>query len=465
MIESLAEALRQVPEFHTLPDEQIQWLVRQGELRTYSDGDKVFVKGDAIQGFQVVLQGGVQLRLVRGGNQIDMGTYEPGEILGKLPYSRMKNAVGEGIARGDTLLFFLHQNRFPEMISQCHEITEVLVHNMTDRARDFVKLQQQTDKMMALGKLSAGLAHELNNPSAAVVRSAQELKKHLGGLPEKFKRVIKIRTTDEVVDKVNEWVFGKISKAATDSRTMMEKAAAEDELADWLEQKGLANSYDLAEVFAGFQVSPDDLRQVASWLSEEDVLPVINWVAQVLTTEKLVSEIEEASRRINGLVTSIKSYTHMDRAAERSPVDIPEGIRNTLTMLHHKIRRNQVEVIETFPPDLPRPHAYAGPLNQVWTNLIDNALDALEGRPESKLEIAAAHDRAFVKVTLTDNGPGIPADIIDQIFDPFFTTKPMGKGTGLGLEVVRQIVHQHQGKVEVTSVPGRTQFTICIPIA
>lgn len=465
MIHSLADSLRSVPEFAGLPEEQLQWLVKKGVVNSFSDGEKVFSRGETVPGFQVVIRGRIDIRLVRGNNLVNLGTYEPGEILGKLPYSRMKAAAAEGIALGETVVFLLREEFFPEMITQCHQLTEVLVHNMTDRARDFVKFQQQNDKMMALGKLSAGLAHELNNPSAAVVRSAQELKKHLGSLPTKFKRVIKIKTTDEVVDKVNDFVFAKMAQAGKGPRTMMQKSACEEEVISWLENEGFENGYELAETLAEFDISPADLDTVKSWLLGPDVNPVVNWIAQVLTTEKLVSDIEEASKRINTLVTSIKGYTHMDQSAERVQVDIHEGIRNTLTMLNHKIKRHQVKVSEQFAPDLPLASVYAGPLNQVWTNLIDNALDAMEGRPQNELIIKTERDREFINVMITDNGPGIPADIVDQIFDPFFTTKPIGKGTGLGLEVVRQIVHQHNGKVEVTSEPGKTTFKVCFPWA
>jgi signal transduction histidine kinase len=463
-MEDLLNKLKAVPEFKAVPESQLQWLAEHGSIVHYNDGEKVFNSGDTIDAFQIVLEGGVTLYLNQPNGQRNMGTYEPMEILGRLPYSRMRKAVAEGVASGELTLFSLHRDHFPALISTCHDITEVLVHNMTDRVRDFTKMQQQNDKMMALGKLSAGLAHELNNPSAAVIRSAQELKRHLSTTPDYFKQVIKIRVSDEEVDHVNSFLFSKISGVQSGKMSLMQKTALEDELAEWLGELGVDNPYDLAETFAEFNVQTDELEDLRSRLRTEDAIPVLRWLNQLLSTEKLVNEIEEASRRINALVTSVKGYTHMDQASERHEADIHQGIRNTLTMLGHKIKKNNITLIENFQEDLPPAVIYVSEMNQVWTNLLDNAIDALEDVPNATIEIRTRKDREFVNVFIIDNGHGIPAEIQEKIFDPFFTTKPMGKGTGLGLEVVRQIVNQHNGKIDLQSVPGRTEFRICFPI-
>ncbi len=455
--------LRKVPEFVTVPDEQLQWLADHGTVKRYSDGDKVFTIGDSIDSFQIVFKGGLTLYLNQGNGQRNLGTYEPLEILGRLPYSRMKAAAGEGVAEGELTMFALHRDHFPELINKCHEITEVLVHNMTDRVRDFTKQQQQNDKMMALGKLSAGLAHELNNPSAAVVRSAQELKKHLSHAPQNFKRIMKINASDDVVDVVNSLIYSKINTTAS-TQSLKEKTALEDSVTEWLADIGMEDVYDLAEVLAEFRITSEDLDTIKKVLRLEDLVPVMGWIGQVLSTEKLVNEIEEASRRINALVTSIKGYTHMDQASEKQLADIHPGIRNTLTMLGHKLKKNNTRYIENFDANLPKVKIYISELNQVWTNVIDNALDAMENTPGSTLEIKTQRDREFAVIYITDNGPGISQQIQDKVFDPFFTTKPIGKGTGLGLEVVRQIINQHNGKIELHSEPGRTEFKICIPI-
>ncbi len=456
--------LKQVPLLKDVSPGHLHWLIKNGNVVEIQEGDHLFVKGSSIDSLRIVLDGKVNIFLDQAGHRRNLGSFEKGDVTGLLPYSRLRSAMGEAVAERKSLIFELHKDHFMEMICEHHELTAVLVHSMTDRVRDFTKQQQQNDKMMSLGKLSAGLAHELNNPSAAVVRSARELKKHLANLPEKFKSVIKIRTTDAVVDVVNEIVFERILRYGKASVSLMERTEKEDLLAGWLEKNEIQNSYELAETFTDFGMEAQDLDKIKHNLREEDLSAVINWVNQVLNTERLVNEIEEASRRINDLVTSIKSYTHMDQAPERKRTDVHTGIRNTLKMLNHKLKKGNIELVENYGENVPEPNIFISEMNQVWTNLIDNAIDAMEGRPNSTLEIKTVKDGFFLNVSIIDNGPGVPVDIKDKIFDPFYTTKAIGKGTGLGLDVVRQIVNQHNGKIYLDSKPGCTEFKVCIPI-
>lgn len=464
MITDLLSELRQVPEFANVPEDQLRWLTEKGSVKTFEDGAKLFRPGDRIDDMRIILSGGMNIYREQAGSLRFYATFEKREITGLLPYSRMKEVRMEAIAQGTLEMFTLDKEHFPEMISRHYALTEALVHTMTDRVRYFTQQQQQDEKMMALGKLSAGLAHELNNPSAAVVRTAQELKKHLSNIPDKFKAVIKIQTTEAIVDQVNNLVFSKIAENGKNHLSLTQKTNREDALVGWLENNGIDNAYELAENYTQFNIVPEDLERLKSVLRPEDKAAVLDWISQVLLTERLVSEIQEASKRINALVTSIKRYTHMDQASEKQRADIHEGIQSTLTMLNHKVKQNQVKVLLHFEPTLPQANIYISGLNQVWTNLLDNALDAMEGRSDNVLEIRTQRNNEFIWVSFIDNGVGIPETILGRIFDPFFTTKPIGKGTGLGLEVARQIINQHDGKIDVTSVPGRTEFKVCIPI-
>jgi signal transduction histidine kinase len=453
-----------VPEFNAVPDEQLKWMIDKGRVHSFKDGDAIFAPGDQIDNMIFVLEGEINIYVPQNGNLRYLDTIETHEISGRLPYSRMKGAIGYATVKGATKVFYFHKDHFPEMLRSHFELTEVLVHYMMDRIRYSVKQQQLNDKLISLGKLSAGLAHELNNPSAAVVRSATELKKHLATVPDKFKRVLGIRTTTEIVDKVNELLFSKIKPVMHEMLSLSVKNALEENIAAWLQENAIGDAEAMAETFAEYRFEVADFNALKNMLRPEDVSPVVNWLYQVLTTERFVNEIRDAAKRINGLVTSIKSYTHMDQSPDKEMADLHSGIRNTLTMLNHKIKRNSVKVIESFEQDLPRPMVYISAMNQVFTNLIDNALDAMEDRTNNVLEIRTKKDREFVMVQVIDNGPGIPSEIQESIFDPFFTTKPVGKGTGLGLEIVRQIVNQHKGKVTLKSEPGTTEFSVCIPI-
>jgi signal transduction histidine kinase len=464
IMEDILQSFRQVPEFNVVPDEQLQWMINKGHVLSHKDGDTIFAPGDEINNMIFVLEGEINIYVPQNGNLRYLDTIETHEISGRLPYSRMKGAIGYATVKGATRVFYFHRDHFPEMMRSHFELTEVLVHYMMDRIRYSVKQQQLNDKLISLGKLSAGLAHELNNPSAAVVRSATELKKHLASVPDKFKRVIRIRTTTEIVDKVNELLFSKIKPVTQETLSLAVKNRMEENIAAWLNEHDIEDAYTIAETFAEYRFEITDLNALKNMLRPEDVSAVVNWLYQVLTTERFVNEIQEAAKRINSLVTSIKSYTHMDQSPDKEPADLHAGIRNTLTMLNHKIKRNSVKVIESFEQNLPRPTVYVSAMNQVFTNLIDNALDAMEERSNNVLEIRTKKDKEFVLVQIIDNGPGIPPEIQESIFDPFFTTKPVGKGTGLGLEIVRQIVNQHKGKVTLKSEPGTTEFSVCIPI-
>lgn len=463
-VDQTVEFLSKIEVLQNVPASQLEWFISKSETVTIPEGDFLFESGKPADHVLIVLSGKYIIYIDRQGKRREVSEVLPGDISGVLPYSRMVKAGGYAQCLERSEVLTMHRDHFPEMIKEHYELTQAFVHVMNNRIRTFTTLQNQNEKLMSLGKLSAGLAHELNNPASAIVRSSNALRDHLKSQPDKFKKVIGIRMSNEQIDTVNDVLFSKIGNHQASCLSLMARADVEDELTDWLEDHGIEDAYELVENLVEFGFSIDDLDRIKEKTGEEYLPPVIGWIEGSLSTEKMVEEIQDASNRISELITSIKSYTHMDQSGDRQLVDLHDGIRSTCIMLKHKFKKNQVELVEEFADDLPRVKALPGELNQVWTNIIDNALDVLGDVEGAKLTIYSRKDREFVRVSIIDNGPGIPDDVKTKIFDPFFTTKELGKGTGLGLDVVMKIVQAHRGDVKVRTEAGRTEFEVCLPV-
>lgn len=454
--------LKEIEALRPVPEGQLQWLLQAGEIIQLKEGEHLFLPGDPMLHTYVLLEGRLVFRIEQQGQFREVAQIKPGGITGTLPYSRAQAAQGYGVVVEPLTVLTLHRDRFPEMIRQHHELVSAFVHQMTSRVRTFTAQAQQNEKLMALGKISAGLAHELNNPASAVVRSSAELKKHLALVPDRFKQVMLMKLTPEKVDAVNEVLFSRLRDKPAGTMSLMDRTELEDEITDWLDQYGVEEATEIAETFVEFRLLVSDLDKIKEEIGEDFVVPVMRWLNSVLITEKLVGEIEDASRRINDLVKSVKTYSHMDQSADKQPADLAAGINSTLTMLNHKMKLKKILVDVDIPENLAHPRVFVGELNQVWTNLIDNAIDAMaEG---GQLQVTAEEDREFVLTRIIDNGAGISEDIQQRIFDPFFTTKQLGEGTGLGLDIVQKIIRQHDGQITVDSRPGRTEFCVCLPI-
>ncbi|HZY37741.1 MAG TPA: ATP-binding protein [Mucilaginibacter sp.] len=452
------EALKNVP------DDELQWLIDNSANRFFKDGEYLTIQGQPLGGPHFVIDGHIVLYTMQNGSRREITSFKKGDVTGYLPFSRGVTASANSQADGDVQMMSFPTDRVRELIKDHFEITQALVHVMSNRVREFTALQQQNEKMMALGKLSAGLAHELNNPASAIVRDSATLLEHLQMQPETFKKVISIQMTVAQVDAVNDELFRLLAVKDLPALTLKEKTNREDEIAGWLEERNVENSYDMAENFVEFGFELANLETFCSHIPEAYCSPVFNWINNLLTTERMVQDIQESSRRIAELVQSVKLFTHMDRGFDKQRTDIRFGIKNSLMMLKHRFRKGNIELVKDFDENLPEVNAMVGELNQVWTNLIDNALDAMEPNGRGTLTISTRRNRQFAQVTITDDGPGIPNDIKTRIFDPFFTTKEVGKGTGMGLEVVQRIVRQHNGTIKVESKPGKTEFLVCFPI-
>lgn len=459
--EYAVKVLQSFQQFSSVPEDQLTWLVENSKICTYMPDEKIIEPGSEINKMFIILDGRIRIQLPRGSSFASIGDFVTGDISGRLPFSRMQSTLAHLVVMEDTTILETHEDLFVE-ITKRYELIESLVHQLSDRIRNFTSQQQQNEKLVALGKLSAGLAHELNNPASAMVRGATELKKRLSQTPDKFKAVMNIKLTTQQVDAVNDLVFKKAGSGSSNQQTLMERTALEDELTDWMEDHGVQEGFEYSETFAEFCFNTDDLEFVSSHVDDDYLPAVLGWIEDVLTTEKMVEEIEDSARRISDLVSSVKTYSHMDKGTDKEVVELKKVLKSTVTMLNHKAKQKKIEIDLKIPSDLPEFYGYVSELNQVWTNLLDNAIDAV---PENgKIEVKAEAKNKNLYLYFSDNGTGIPEDVISKIFDPFFTTKDVGEGTGLGLDVVHKIIEKHGASIDVESKPGQTTFELCFPL-
>ncbi len=460
----LLEKLQSFEAFNGIKEEPLQWLIEKSRYVSFKAGTTIFEPDQKTDYMQIVIQGRYAVTFEQKGKRRELGVWGEGYVTGVLPFSRMTHARVHGTVIDDCYLLELHRDCFTEMVNISYSLTQNLVGLMSNRIREFSQMRSQNEKLMSLGKLSAGLAHELNNPASAMVRSADELYHKIHTTPEKFKNVITMRITPEQTDAVNEIMFDKIrNKEHQSDLGLLEREELVDDLLDWLEDHDVENGDDIADTFADFQVTVDDLEKVDEIVSGKSIPGLMWWIESTLSLENIVGEIKESADRIATLVKSIKDYSHMDRGVSLETINVHDGIRSTVIMLKHKFKTKQIQIQKKLSEDLSKIKAYPGELNQVWTNLIVNALDAME--PGGMLTIETYPDREFVCVNISDTGSGISEENITQIFDPFFTTKPFGEGTGMGLDIVKRIMDRHNADIKVESKPGKTTFKLCFPAA
>jgi signal transduction histidine kinase len=440
------------------PPDQIAWLAARGRLIHLEPGDIVSPRGKPVQGLYIMLSGHMTIFVDRGAGPQKVMEWRGGDVGGYLPYSRLVAAPGDVKIEVPTEIFMIPREEVPALIRDCYELTSIFVHVMLDRARVFTTSGLHEEKMSSLGKLAAGLAHELNNPASAVARSAHGLKERLSEV-ETASRALGAARLSEAQQAAVDRARGLCLAAtgATLARSPIEQADREDSIADWLTRHHVDAP---AEALAQSAVTLDALDRLAEALDGERLRLALAWIVAGCATTQLASEIETAASRIHNLVAAVKGFTYMDQATMPKPVDVGQGLADTLAVLNAKARGKKVGVSLEVEADLPRIQAFGGELNQVWANLVDNALDAASGR----VAVSAGRKGRSVVVCVVDDGPGLPPEIRERIFDPFFTTKPVGQGTGLGLDIARKIVAKHQGQIEVESRPGHTQFSVTLPI-
>jgi signal transduction histidine kinase len=458
--QSLIERLAALPALASIPRAQLDWLAAHGEIRRYQQGELIVTKGQPIRDLTIILSGRISIRLDRSGIARIVKEWKTGDVSGYLPYSRLDTTPGDVFADEPIEGLVILNADIREMIRECYEFTALCVHEMLDRAREFKIDDLQREKLASLGVLSAGLAHELNNPSSALARSAKELAACRADLATSARALgaAGLTPTQRAAAEVLEAAH---DMAAADLRSPLDRADREDAIADWLSVHGIDAA--LADPLARSTATVAQLDAVAAALDPSQLALALRYVAADLTVRRLTGEIEKAAVRIQHLVAAVKKHTHMDRAPTVDAVPLDVSLSDTLTLIGSKARRKSVSLELQVDPGLPAVQGVVGELGQVWLNLIDNAIDAA---PEGgHVTVTAGRERDSVVVRVIDDGGGIAAEDRDRIFEPFFTTKPVGEGSGLGLDLARALVRANRGSIEVASRPGRTEFRVCLPVA
>jgi signal transduction histidine kinase len=451
--------LARVPVFADLPDDQLDWFLSQCQEQILKPGDAYIRQGDAAETMFVILEGEFQVRGDINGETFAF-PLTAGDVTGLLPFSRMKRTPVTGRAVSNARLLRFPSTKFPELVQRMPELATRLVGLMSDRIRETTRVEQQRDRLAALGKLSAGLAHELNNPASAAKRAASQLRQILKKIKDASHELGRRDLTPAQKSEIEslEASFLRRDEPPPDALIASD---IEEQIDSLLRSHGQNDLWQLSADLAQRGIKPAALESLFAALEPDTARAALIRLAASVEIANLLNEIESSTSRISDLVLAIKEYTFMDQAPVQN-VDIIKSLENTLTILNHKLKRGVVvkRDYERVPLLV---NSFGSELNQVWTNIIDNAIDAMGGKGE--LRVRTYRDDSCVVVEIGDNGSGIPSEVEAHMFEPFFTTKEVGQGTGLGLDTVQRIVKKHRGTIQVTSQPGDTRFQVWLPLS
>src|SRR5580693_2542244 len=451
--------LRRVQEFADLPDDQLDWFLSQAQELHLKAGDIYSRQGDPADTMFVILEGHLQGRGELNG-EVFVFDLEPGDVTGVLPFSRMKQFSVGGRALADSRALRFPASLFPELVQKMPVLTQRLVGLMSDRIRETTRLEQQRDRLASLGKLSAGLAHELNNPASAAKRAASQLREILKKIKSASLELGRRDLTPAQKAEIEklEALFTQKDVVPPDALTISD---LEDQIDSLLRSHGQNDLWQLAADLARRNIKPEILESLFASMDADAARAALVRIAASVEIAVLLREIESSTSRISDLVGAIKEYTYIDQAKVQN-VDVVKSLETTLTILNHKLKQG-VAVQRDYQRVPLLVNSFGSELNQVWTNIIDNAIDAMHGKGE--LRVRTYRDDSCVVVEIADNGPGISEEVLPHIFEPFFTTKGVGEGTGLGLDTVQRIVKKHRGHYQVNSKPGDTRFQVWLPVA
>jgi signal transduction histidine kinase len=451
-----------IPQIDLLTDDEIHWLLENSTEIELQPGEILFREGVVDERFYIVLEGELQVTRTINGVQRVLGTTPRGIIGGELALLNGGPQPSTSKAIAPTRLMMLDKQAFRQIFTRVSPLGMYVLNTAAQRMSGIATRLTQDEKMAALGKFAAGLAHELNNPAAAARRSAQALHELLPEIQRRSMQLCAIGLSGDQLDRLLAAEEDFARRAEDPPRlSPLEQSDREDELGDWLSDLGLSRAYEMAPTFVSSGIAGEELDTLIRDFPEGTAPGVLEWLHSALYAANLLCEVDDTTTRISDLVRAVKEYTYMDQGRIQE-VDVHKSLENTLKVLGHKVKH--LTVVREYDPDLPRILASGGELSQVWTNLIDNAIDALEGRDDPRIRLITRCESDFVMVEVNDNGVGIPADHLPRLFEPFFTTKGVGQGTGLGLDIVYRIIQQHHGTIEVQSQPGSTRFIVRLPI-
>jgi signal transduction histidine kinase len=453
------ELLLHVPAFEGIPDDQIAWFLSQSQELLLKAGEIYAKQDDAADAMFVLLEGTFQIEGELAGQRL-IRDLRAGEVTGLLPFSRMKQFTVNGRAMTEGRILRFPASHFPELVQKMPELTTRLVGLMSDRIREVTRFEQQRDRLASLGKLSAGLAHELNNPASAAKRAVSQLREMLKSIRDASHELGRRDLTAAQRSEI-EKLEASLTQSDGPPPDPLAASALEDELDTLLRSHGQSDLWQLAADLARRNFKPAALEQLFAMLDADTARAALVRISTSLEIAGLLREIESSTSRISDLVGAIKEYTYMDQAPVQN-VDIVQSLETTLTILNHKLKHGVV--VQRDYQKIPLlVNSFGSELNQVWTNIIDNAIDAMGGK--GTLRVRTYRQNDCVVVEIADSGAGIPPDILPHIYEPFFTTKGVGEGTGLGLDTVQRIVKKHRGSIQVRSKPGDTCFQVWLPLA